>query len=97
MPVRKIFRNLRNAEFEVEEATDGVIDRDDLHRTAINGQQWFEEDFEDEAEDEADGEDAIGAAEVKHVSIEEARAQMQGIMRNWVLETAGEEVGLKPS
>jgi hypothetical protein len=61
--------NLRNAEFEADEATDVVIDRDDVHRTAIGGPQWFEEDFEDEveeedkAEDEATGEDAVAAAQ----------------------------------
>src|SRR5579864_5386083 len=56
--------NLRNAEFEVEEVTDVVIDRDDVHRTSINGPQWFEEDFEDDAEEdeenEVDGEDIPG-------------------------------------
>jgi hypothetical protein len=43
--------NLRNTEFEAEEATDVVIDRDTVHLTSIGGPQWFEEDFEDEAED----------------------------------------------
>jgi hypothetical protein len=56
--------NLRNAEFEAEEVTDVVIDRDDVHRTSINGPQWFEEDFEDDAEEdeenEADGENIPG-------------------------------------
>jgi len=64
--------NLRNAQFEADEATDVVIDRDDVHRTSIGGPQWFEEDFEDNAEDgdeeevenEADGEVAAAAAEV---------------------------------
>ena len=64
--------NLRNTEFEAEEATDVVIDRDDVHRTSINGPQWFEEDFdeeeeeeaeaEEEREEEADGEDEVAAA-----------------------------------
>src|ERR1700722_6762162 len=47
--------NLRNATFEADEATDVVIDRDDVHRTCIGGPQWFEEDFE--AEGGEDGED----------------------------------------
>jgi hypothetical protein len=118
--------NLRNAEFEVDEATDVVIDRDDVHRTSIGGQQWFEEDFhvkaegdkaeaddaeeEDEAEKESDGEDIaatgqVAAApvaekavsEMKHVSVEEARMQVQGLIRNWLLETVGEKAGARPS
>ena len=67
--------NLRNTEFEAEEATDVVIDRDDVHRTSINGPQWFEEDFdeeeeeeaeaEEETDEEADGEDEVAAAPVQ--------------------------------
>ena len=101
--------NLRNAEFEVDEVTDVVIDRDDVHRTSINGQQWFEEDFEDESEDEdeveseADCEDIPGdlqanaepganeAREGKRVSVEEARKQVQGVVRDWLLETVGQK------
>lgn len=107
--------NLRNAEFEADEATDVVIDRDDVHRTTLRGPQWFEEDFEDDAEeedeveDEADGEDAVAAAEVKapvvprkaaeakHVSLEEARAQVHGVVRDWLLATAGENAAAEPS
>jgi hypothetical protein len=106
--------NLRNAEFEADEATDVVIDRDDVHRTSLGGPQWFEEDFEDDAEeedeleDEADGEDAVAAAEVKtaapkkaaevkHVSLEEARAQVHGVVREWLLETAHENAAAEPS
>src|ERR1700730_5982013 len=44
--------NLRNAEFEAAVVTDVVIDRDDVHRTNIDGPQWSEEDFEGEAEEE---------------------------------------------
>jgi hypothetical protein len=44
--------NLRNADFEPEEVSDIVIDRNDVHRTCINGPQWFKSDFEDEAEEE---------------------------------------------
>jgi hypothetical protein len=55
--------NLRNATFEVNDATDVVIDRDDVHRTSLGGPQWFEEDFEaedgsdEEAEEEENEED----------------------------------------
>ena len=102
--------NLRNAEFEVEEVTDVVIDRDDVHRTSINGPQWFEEDFGDETdeedvEDEADGEDIPGGlqanaepgakpaakSDVKHVSLEEARKQVRGVVRKWLAETVGQK------
>jgi hypothetical protein len=38
--------NLRHASFEADDATEVVIDRDDVHRTCIGGPQWFEEDFE---------------------------------------------------
>ena len=59
-------------------------------------------------EDEADGEDAVAAAEVKtaapkkaaevkHVSLEEARAQVHGVVRDWLLETAGENAAAEPS
>jgi len=55
--------NLRNTTFEVNDATDVVIDRDDVHRTSLGGPQWFEEDFEaadgsDEEVDEEDNEEA---------------------------------------
>src|SRR5436305_4454059 len=56
--------NLRNVDLEPSESTDVVIDRDDVHRTYIGCQQWFEEDFEDE--DDAEGEDeneAVGEAD----------------------------------
>jgi hypothetical protein len=45
--------NLRNVKLEPW-PTDVVIDRDDVHRTAIQGPQWFKEDFEDEEEEEDD-------------------------------------------
>jgi len=56
--------NLRNANFEVYDVTRVVIDRDDVHRTCIRGQQWFEDDFEaesepaEEASEETDEQDA---------------------------------------
>jgi hypothetical protein len=106
--------NLRNAQFEADEATDVVIDRDDVHRTSIGGPQWFEEDFDDEVEDEdevevedeADGEAAVAAGKVaaaaaprktvKHISLEEARMKVQGVVQNWLLETVGEQGAAKP-
>lgn len=66
----RVTASLRNAEFEVEEATDVVIDRDTVNATSINGSQWFEDDFEtqaedeDEVENEADGEDTAEAAQL---------------------------------
>ena len=108
--------NLRNAEFEVDEATDVVIDRDDVYRTAIGGPQWFEEDFDDaapeaeenEVENEADDEEAVAAgqvaaaaapkeaAAVKHLTTEEARMKVKGVVRNWLLETAAEKTEASP-
>ena len=149
--------NLRNLSFEPSESTDVVIDRDDIHRTYIGGQQWFEEDFDDadeaaeeedenEAVAEADEEEGVieeeeedeaaiaakpvegveekpaaamfesvkmeaakpeaakkkaGAAKkepaaVKHVTLEEARMQVQGAVRNWLLESAAENAAGKP-
>jgi hypothetical protein len=43
--------NLRHTRFEASDVTDVVIDREDVHRTAIGGPQWFEEDFEEEEEE----------------------------------------------
>jgi hypothetical protein len=74
--------NLRNATFEVDDATDVVIDRDDVHRTSLGGPQWFEEDFEaadgsdeeadqevDEEDDEDDDEEAEDDVEHKNVVV----------------------------
>jgi len=117
--------NLRNLSFEPAESTDVVIDRDDIHRTYIGGQQWFEEDFEEEEqaedqneeENDADGTDdeAVAAAPAqpaaisteaapakkvpapaKHITTEEARMKVQGVVRNWLLETMGGTEGAKP-
>lgn len=59
--------NLRNTQFEAEEATDVVIDRDTVNATCIGGQQWFEEDFEDDEPEEGEGEEtealAVGVEE----------------------------------
>ncbi len=59
--------NLRIADFEVETASNVVVDRDTVNATCLNGPQWFEEDFEDrmgagdEGAEEEDADDA-GAA-----------------------------------
>lgn len=59
--------NLRHVQFEPLDVTDVVIDRSDVNRTCIGGQQWFEEDFEDEEEDgdeeEASAEDEVEGSE----------------------------------
>ena len=57
--------NLRNADFEVENVSDIVIDRDTVSATCINGPQWFEEDFDGETElqteeEETESEDEAG-------------------------------------
>jgi hypothetical protein len=91
--------NLRNATFEVDDATNVVIDRDDVHRTSLGGPQWFEEDFEAEAG--ADGEEI--EEEIEEESQEakeeernetrrnEVRRNVQTLARNWLLEVAGEK------
>jgi hypothetical protein len=103
--------NLRIADFEVEEASDVVVDRDTVNATCLNGPQWFEEDFEDrmgsneEAAEEQDEDEADAAAgheadsdaapeqpaEVKPVSIQEARVQVEGVLRDWLLARVGEK------
>src|SRR5258706_8902761 len=62
--------NLRNLDFEPSESTDVVIDRDDIHRTYIGGQQWFEEDFDDDAENEDENE-SVGEADDEEIGDEE--------------------------
>ncbi len=66
------------------------------------------EEDEDEVEDEEDDEDAVAAgqvaavavkkeaAPVKHLTTEEARMKVQGVVRNWLLETVGEKAAVKP-
>jgi hypothetical protein len=93
--------NLRIADLDADDATDVVVDRDTVNATCINGPQWFEEDFEDrmgsdedtneeDTEEEADdaaGNDAPAPAEAKPISIEEARMQVKGVIRDWFLTT----------
>jgi hypothetical protein len=83
--------NLRNATFEVDEATDVVIDRDDVHRTSLGGPQWFEEDFEAQAA--ADEEEDIEEAkeEMNEARLNEVRKNVRTVARNWLLEVAGEK------
>jgi hypothetical protein len=98
--------NLRNTDFEAEDATDVVIDRDTVNRTCMGGPQWIEEDFDDEAEEVEDegvvAEEAQeGAAEVvavaeKHVSLEEARRQVQRVVMDWAVETVKAEAANRP-
>jgi hypothetical protein len=111
--------NLRNVDFEADDVTDVVIDRDTVAATSIDGPQWFEEDFEcGEEDDEEEGDEeeadeeenehetaadnqhapetikakpepAAKPAEknaVKHVTLEEARKQVQAVARNWLSE-----------
>jgi len=49
--------NLRNADFEVTDVSEIVIDRDTVSATSINGPQWFEEDFDDAAGEDTESED----------------------------------------
>src|SRR5580693_6254433 len=64
--------NLRNTEFEAEDATDVVIDCGDVNRTCMGGPQWFEEDFDGEG-DEVEGEevDAEGEEEEEGIAAQE--------------------------
>ncbi len=124
--------NMKSAKFEADDVTDMVIDPDDVHRTCIGGQQWFEEDFEDEedadgeeegqeeqgqeeqeegqeeAQGDAEGEDAVAArahalpASKKRVeketpTTEQARANVQALARNWLLETLSQKSAGKPT
>ena len=113
--------NLRNTDFEAEDATDVVIDRDTVAATCIDGPQWFEEDFEDEEDDDVD-EDVENGAEVeaggeakdkgsvgdlqasadpqpkpaakkemKSVTTEDVRKQVQNLARHWVEETLAQK------
>ena len=119
--------NLRNVDFEADDVTDVVIDRDTVAATCIDGPQWFEEDFEcgeeeadqededgdeeNEAETAADGDESADTAqanadsapkppakkevparkEVKEVSLEEARKQVQAVARTWLSETLAQK------
>ncbi|MGH9494376.1 MAG: hypothetical protein ACRD3B_05210 [Candidatus Sulfotelmatobacter sp.] len=90
--------NLRNTEFEVDDVTDVVIDRDTVPATCINGQQWFEEDFAAETEEEGEqeteeetAEEEAGETADKELSTEEVRKQVRGVVRNWLLEKVAQK------
>jgi hypothetical protein len=60
--------NMCNVDFEVEDISEIVIDRDTVSATSINGPQWFEEDFDDDDEGETesdDGEEAEAECETQ--------------------------------
>jgi hypothetical protein len=93
--------NLRTTDFEVENVSDIVIDRDTVSATSINGPQWFEEDFdeEEEADEEAAPADAKSTpeslekkpAEVKPMTTQETRMKVRGLVRDWLAEKVGEK------
>jgi hypothetical protein len=91
--------NLRTADFEVEDVSEIVIDRDTVNATSINGPQWFEEDFDDEPEEEAAPPNAQPTPEslekkpasAKHVTPQEARMKVKGVIRDWLAEKVGEK------
>lgn len=72
--------NLRNTNFEAQDATDVVIDRDTVAATCINGPQWFEEDFDEEDDEEAEDEAGKESQEAHpvgtlHASVESQQKQ----------------------
>ena len=77
----------------MDDVTDVVIDRDTVPATCINGQQWFEEDFADENEQEAEEgtEEETEGETAKEITVEEARKQVQGVVRNWLLEKVAQK------
>ena len=95
--------NLRHATFEVNEATDVVIDRDDVHRTSLGGPQWFEEDFEgnaeadeeeeieEEAEEEKEEEIEAAKEKMNEATLNQVRKNVRTVARNWLLEVAGQK------
>jgi hypothetical protein len=113
--------NLRHCDFEAEDVTEVVIDRDRVPLTDIGGPLWNEDDFQNPEEEDAEseeneadgkieeGEDALVAAApakpaaarkapapVEHITVEEARKRVQGVVHNWILETLGAKDGGKP-
>jgi hypothetical protein len=68
--------NLRRVDFEPLESTTVVIDRNDVHRTSIEGPQWFEEDFEPEESDEED-EDEVEAEDGDEAEEDEVEAEAE--------------------
>jgi hypothetical protein len=75
--------NLRQMDLEANDVTHVVIDRDDVHRTSIDGPQWFEEDFDEEDETE---EQAGEAAE------DEIEDEIENETENEIEDEADEKV-----
>jgi hypothetical protein len=82
--------NLRNADFEADDVTAVVINRDDVARTDLGGPQWSEEDFEEpeeeeadetenEIEDEADEPEPVAAKSLQPVSARKVPAQVKQV------------------
>jgi hypothetical protein len=76
--------NVRNVKFEPYKATDVVIDRDTVHLTAMNGPQWFEEDFDEEEEDgdeveEESDEEGCEEEDEAEVAAEEVEAKKEEV------------------
>jgi hypothetical protein len=71
--------NVRNTKFEPRDVTDVVIDRDTVHLTAIDGPQWFEEDFDEEEENE---EEEIGEEEESDEEEDEAEDDSEAESEN---------------
>ena len=87
--------NLRKADFESTDATEVVIDRDDVYRTSIGGPQWFEEDFEEEEETEGEAKQ-IAEDEKEDESDEEAPAAAAPVQSAAANPAAGtKETGVK--
>lgn len=51
--------NLRSVDFEADEVTNVVIDRDTVAATCIDGPQWFEDDFECGEDDDEEEDDEL--------------------------------------
>jgi hypothetical protein len=51
--------NLRHADFEADDVTQVVINRDNVHRTDLGGPQWDEEDFQEPEEEAEEAENEI--------------------------------------
>lgn len=66
--------NLRQAAFEADEATQVVIDRNDVHRTDLGGPQWFEEDFQEEEKPKGEAEEIAQGEKEAEADEEEAPA-----------------------
>lgn len=57
--------NMKRVSFEVEKATDVVIDQDTLDLTCIHGPQWFERDFEEKSTEKNEAAPAANHEELR--------------------------------